>query len=345
MKNTIQLDRRQWVAIFFFLCFGWITYQAILLARPFLPGVLGAAILGIVFFPLYQWVVLRVHKPNAAAAILTVGIFLLTVIPLVGLGLMASSEANNLSSKLNGFMNNYETPSYIQHLSAPIDHFFAGFGLELKPLFLDLAKKIGDRMNTEGPLLGGHIIAILFNGIVLMSLLFFVFRDGKKGAQNFVEAIPMSTRNKEKVLEVVYGTFRGVVVGIFVTAVTEGLADMAGFFVAGAPLAILLSFGVAIFSLLGASALITIPVSFWVMNHDVGMGIFLLIWGILVSVLSDNILKAALIGSQARMPFLLMLFSTLGGIKLYGVMGLFLGPLTITAFMTFWDIYRTDYEA
>jgi predicted PurR-regulated permease PerM len=344
LKNTIQLDRRQWVAIFFFLCFGWITYQAILLARPFLPGVLGASILGIVFFPLYQWVIHRVHKPNVAAAILTAGIFFLTVIPLVGLGLVASTEADNLSTKLDGFMNNYETPSYIQHLSAPIDHFFAGFGLELKPLILDLAKKVGDRMNVEGPLLGGHIIAIIFNGIVLMSLLFFVFRNGKNGAQNFVEAIPMSTRNKQVVLECVYGTFRGVIVGIFVTAVTEGLADMAGFFIAGAPLAILLGFAVAIFSLLGASVLITIPVSFWVMNHDTGMGIFLLIWGILVSVLSDNVLKAALIGSQARLPFLLMLFSTLGGIKLYGVMGLFLGPLTITAFMTFWDIYRKDYE-
>ncbi|HXL72985.1 MAG TPA: hypothetical protein VN963_05100, partial [bacterium] len=167
IKNTIQLDKRQWVSIFFFLCFGWIAFEAIRLAQPFLPGVLGASILGIVFFPLYQWILRRVHKPNAAAAILTGGIFLSTVIPLLGLGLMASSEASNLSSKLDGFMNNYQTPSYIQRLMAPIDNFFRGFGLELKPLMLDLAKKVGDRMNDEGPLLGGHIIAIIFNGVVL----------------------------------------------------------------------------------------------------------------------------------------------------------------------------------
>jgi predicted PurR-regulated permease PerM len=135
------------------------------------------------------------------------------------------------------------------------------------------------------------------------------------------------------------------VVGIFVTAVTEGLLDMVGFIVAGAPLAILGGFAVAICSLLGASVLITIPVAFWVMNHDTGMGIFLLLWGIVVSISSDNFLKAALIGSQTRMPFLLMLFSTLGGIKLYGVMGLFLGPLLVTAFLTFWDIYCKDYKA
>lgn len=345
MRNTILLDRRQWAAIFFFICFAWIAYETLLLARPFLPGVLGAVILGIVFSPVQQWTLRRVHNPNAVASLLTGGIFILTVIPLAALGLMASTEATNLRPKLEGFMNNYQTPSYIQHLTGSLDHFFEGFGLELKPLFLDIATKIGDRMSDEGPLLGGHILTIIINGIVLMATLYFVFRDGKKAAESIILVVPMSTHNKQAVLDCVYGTFRGVVVGIFVTAVTEGLLDMVGFIVAGAPLAILGGFAVAICSLLGASVLITIPVAFWVMNHDTGMGIFLLLWGIVVSISSDNFLKAALIGSQTRMPFLLMLFSTLGGIKLYGVMGLFLGPLLVTAFLTFWDIYCKDYKA
>lgn len=344
MKNTISINRRQWVSIFFFICFGWITYETVLLAKPFLPGVLGAVILGIVFSPLQQWVLRRIHNPDAAAAIMTAGIFTLTVIPLAGLGLMASTEATNIGPKLEGFMNNYQTPSYIQHLMGPVTDFLGDTGLALKPLFLDIATKIGSRMSDEGPLLGGHILAIVVNGIVLMATLYFVFRDGKKCVETVLSALPMDPRNKRSILECVHGTFRGVVVGIFVTAVTEGLLDILGFIVAGVPLAFFFGFAVAIFSLLGASVLITIPAAIWVMNHDTGMGIFLLLWGILVSVLSDNVLKAALIGSQVRMPFLLMLFSTLGGIKLYGVMGLFLGPLMVTAFLTFWDIYRKDYK-
>jgi predicted PurR-regulated permease PerM len=136
-----------------------------------------------------------------------------------------------------------------------------------------------------------------------------------------------------------------VVAGVFVTALVEGLADMLGFFLAGVPLAIFFGLAVAVFSLLGASVLITIPAALWVMNHDTGWGIFLLIWGILISMFSDHVLKSALIGKQARMPFLLMLFSTLGGMKLYGFMGLFLGPMMVTAFLTFWAIYRKDYKA
>jgi predicted PurR-regulated permease PerM len=49
-------------------------------------------------------------------------------------------------------------------------------------------------------------------------------------------------------------------------------------------------------------------------------------------------------GPKAHMPFLLMLFSTMGGMKLYGFMGLFLGPMVVTAFLTFWSIYQKDYK-
>jgi predicted PurR-regulated permease PerM len=154
----------------------------------------------------------------------------------------------------------------------------------------------------------------------------------------------MSPQDKQDLLKRVYGTFRAVVVGVFVTALVTGGADMLGFFAAGVSLPVFFGLAVAVVSMLGASVLITLPVALWVMNHDTGWGIFLLVWGILVSVLSDNVLKPALMGSQARMPFLLMLFSTLGGLKLYGFIGLFLGPMVVTAFLAFWSIYRRDYK-
>ena len=335
MKHALLPDRGQWVAVFFFICFGWIAYQTFLLAEPFLPGVLGAAMLGIIFSPLYRRILGWVQKPNAAAFILTIGIILLTVLPLVWMGWMALKEAETLRPTLAGFIETYRTPSSFQGLLDPLIRFFEGFHIELKPLILDKATEISAGMSSQAARLAGNLLLMLF----------FVFRDGKKAAQTVLSAMPMSHQNKQSLLKRVYGTFRAVVAGVFVTAVTEGLADMLGFWAAGVPLPIFFGLAVAIFSLLGASVLITIPAAFWVMNHDTGWGIFLLVWGILVSVLSDNVLKPALIGSQARMPFLLMLFSTLGGIRLYGFMGLFLGPMVVTAFLTFWNIYRKDYKA
>ena len=344
LKHSMLPDRGQWVGIFFFVCFGWIAYQTFLLAEPFLPGLLGAAMLGLVFSPLYQWVLKRVQNPNTAATILTIGIILLTVLPLVWMGWMALKEADNLRSTIAGLIESYQTPSAVQSLLAPLFNFFDGFHIELKPLFLDEAAKFGTQISSEGTLLAGHMLITLFNGVVLMLTLFFAFRDGKKAAETILSAVPINPPDKQALLESVYRTFRAVMSGVFATAVIGGLADMLGFFVAGVPLPFFFSLAAAVFFLFGDSFLITIPVVFCVMNHDTGWGIFLLVWGILVSVLGDNVLKPALMGPKARMPFLLMLFSTLGGLKLYGFMGLFLGPMVVTAFLTFWSIYRRDYK-
>ena len=300
--------------------------------------------LGILFGPVYERVLLKIKSPNAAAAIMTVGIFLLTVIPLAWLVWMTLGEAQSLRPTLEGFIENYQTPSYVQGLLSPLFNYFQGFHIDLKPVVLENAAKLGNRLSAAGATLAGHLFIMFFNGLVLMLTLFFVFRDGKKAAVTLLSVVPIAPPDRKVLLERVYGTFRAVVAGVFVTALVEGIADMLGFFLAGVPLAIFFGLAVAVFSFLGASVLITIPAAFWVMNHDTGLGIFLLVWGILVSVLSDNVLKAALIGNQARMPFLLMLFSTLGGIKLYGFMGLFWGPMIITAFLAFWTIYRRDYK-
>lgn len=345
MKHSMLLDRAQWIVVFFFICFAWVTYQTFLLAKPFLPGALGAVMLGIVFSPLHQRVLARVQKPNTAAFLLTLGIFLLAVLPMAWITWLALTQAENLRPTLEGFIENYQTPSYVQGLLGPLFRFFEGFHVELKPVFLDNAAKISARLTSGGTQLAGHLLIALFNGIVLMLTLFFVFRDGKKAAEIVLSAIPMSPQNKQALLNGVYGTFRAVVAGVFVTAVTAGLADMIGFFVAGVPLPIFFGLAVSFFSMFGASVLVTIPAAFWVMNHDTGMGIFLLVWGIVVSVVTDNFLKPVLIGSKARMPFLLMFFSILGGMKLYGIMGLFLGPMVVTAFLIFWGIYRKDYKA
>ena len=344
MKPTKTPEQGRWVAIFFFICFAWIAYQTFLLAEPFLPGLLGAIILGLVFLPLYQRVLARVKNPNRAALILTVGILLLTVLPLAWVGWMALKEAEYLRPTIAGFIENYQTPSYVQGKLAPVLNLFGGFSVDLKPMILNESALIGTQLSSMGTRLARHLPITLFNGVILMSMLFYVFRDGKKDAETILSVLPMSTQNKEPLLKSVYGTFRAVAVGLFVTALVIGLADMFGFIVAGVPLSFFFGLAAMVLGLLGGSVLITIPVAFWVMNHDTGWGVFLLVWGVLVSILADHVLKPLLIGSKSRMPFLLILFSTFGGLKLYGFMGLFLGPMMVTAFMAFWDMYRRDYQ-
>src|ERR1039458_7592358 len=81
-----------------------------------------------------------------------------------------------------------------------------------------------------------------------------------------------------------------------------------------------------------------------VLRESTGWGIFLLVWAIAVVGLLDNFLKPYLIGNRARMPFVLIFFSIVGGIKLYGFLGFILGPILVASFLSFVKIYQEEYD-
>ena len=83
----------------------------------------------------------------------------------------------------------------------------------------------------------------------------------------------------------------------------------------------------------------------WVLHDSAGRGLFLLVWGLGVVGLLDNFLKPVLIGSRARMPFMLIFFGMIGGIRLYGLLGFILGPVLVASFLVFVKIYREEYAA
>ena len=156
--------------------------------------------------------------------------------------------------------------------------------------------------------------------------------------------VPMQASHKRTVSQRVYETFRAVVVGSFLTSAAQGVAAMIGFLIAGVRLPVVLGIGTSMASMLGASFLVTLPVAFAVMRASTGWGIFLLVWAFGVVGVLDNLLKPILIGSRARMPFILIFFSIVGGIKLYGFLGFILGPMLVASFLSFVKIYQEEYE-
>ena len=80
-----------------------------------------------------------------------------------------------------------------------------------------------------------------------------------------------------------------------------------------------------------------------VLSGSVGRGIALALWGALVVSTADNFIKPLLIGGRARLPTFLLLVAILGGLQVYGFLGVFLGPVILATLIAFVDIYREDY--
>jgi predicted PurR-regulated permease PerM len=118
-----------------------------------------------------------------------------------------------------------------------------------------------------------------------------------------------------------------------------------GFVVAGVPIPFLLglvAFVNAFIPFLGAAS-VWIPVSIWLLfQGQTTAAVGLTIWGIIITAV-DSIVKPWIIGSEAKIPLFLLFFTTLGGLKIYGVLGIFLGPIILSMGMAFLTIYREVY--
>ncbi len=353
MSQRFTIDRELVVRIFFFAAFAFLLTQAFLMAQPFLPSVLVASILAIMFHPVYRRVERRLKKPALSALLLTFAIILAGVLPLVlAIWTLIRESAdlipvaqNVLSQMQNGNLDVYRDKIPVSLMPA-IDrtsNFLGSANIDLKALVLDNARELALRISAIGAFVARNAILMLIKVLILVVALFFMFRDGEKLLTWVIGLIPMEKTHKQAVARTAYETFWAVTIGVFLTAAAQGVVAFIGFLIAGTRMPVLLGIGVALVSLLGASFLICIPVALFTMMDNMTVGVFLLIWGAVLVGWLDNLLKPMLIGSRARMPFVLVFVSILGGIKLYGPVGLLLGPIVVACVLTFIRIFQETY--
>ena len=157
----------------------------------------------------------------------------------------------------------------------------------------------------------------------------------------------MDDKHKDRIATQLYLTITAVVRGMFLIAISKGTLAGIGFSIGQVPSPAVLGFVtmfLALIPFVGATV-VWLPVSiYYLAQGSMGKGIFLLLWGALVVSLVDDFLRPILIGSRAKLPFLFLFFGILGGIKIYGPLGLFLGPLLVALVIAFIKIYREEYQ-
>lgn len=166
---------------------------------------------------------------------------------------------------------------------------------------------------------------------VLLSafLAFFLLRDAPVLAERLTIAAGRLAGGRGKhLLKVAGDTVRGVIYGIFGTAIVQGLCAGLGFWIAGVPGAVLLAVLTFFFAVIPfGPPLIWIPASIWLFAQSgTGWGIFMILWGLFVISAVDNFLRPYLISHGSKMPFVLIFCGVIGGIIAFGLVGVFIGP-------------------
>ena len=161
-------------------------------------------------------------------------------------------------------------------------------------------------------------------------------------------SIPLAPVQRRELFAKFGTVIRAAVKGSLVVAAILGLLGGIAFWVLGVKWALLCGVLMAFLSLPPAvgAALLWLPVAiYFFVTGAVWQGIALAAYGVFVTGLVDNVLRPMLVGMDTRLPDYLVMITTLGGIAVFGINGLVLGPAIAAMFIAVWHIYVTTHPA
>jgi predicted PurR-regulated permease PerM len=217
-----------------------------------------------------------------------------------------------------------------------------------------LLEQVGTAAKTAGAFLVGFAsrmtattATFLLNLFVMLYAMFFFFRDGDKILERIFYYTPLSDEDETRMLTQFASITRATVKGTLVIGIIQGALAGIAFWVAGIEGAALWGTIMTILSIIPGigAALVWVPVVIILfVTGQYLTATLLAAWCAAVVGTVDNFLRPVLVGRDAKMPDLLILIGTLGGLFLFGPIGFIVGPIVCGLFLTVWDIYGTTFR-
>jgi predicted PurR-regulated permease PerM len=323
-------------------------------AWPFLKPLLLGALLAGLFHPLYRWITRLLGGRQSLGAAVT-----LLVLLVLGLGPISAFLGLVLQQALT--MSDQAIPWLSQHLGAAStfnvhDWLVQRFPALAKyvPSQEQLLQQVGTAAKTAGAFLvtfasrmTATTAAFLLNLFVMLYAMFFFFKDGHKILERIFYYLPLNDEDETRMLARFTSITRATVKGTLVIGIIQGALAGIAFWIAGIEGAALWGTIMTILSIIPGigAALVWVPavIILFVTGQSL-TATLLAAWCAAVVGTVDNFLRPMLVGRDAKMPDLLILIGTLGGLFLFGPMGFIVGPIVCGLFLTVWDIYGATFR-
>ena len=349
------MKREQFVSFFFIGILAFIIYEVFCIFAPFFTAIFWAAILAFAFYPVYVKLKNAFPKRNNSIAILmTVTVFLVVVPPLIMILINLTTQIIELcqwtysyvrEGRLEQLIEQIRGLPWFQKIQTQV---FASQPLKesLSSWLLGTTKTIGNHAASQAAHFTKNIFFILLNIFFMSFLTFIFFRHGSKIYDFIYEIAPFEEETKKALFQQINDTFVAVIRGQLFTSIIQAATAGIAFTVLGVPLPLFFTFLLFLTSLipvLGAASVWFPFVVYFFIMHLYKKAIILFLLGFFVISMLDNFIKPAVIGKKTKLPYFLLFFGIMGGMKLYGLMGIFLAPVVLSLFFALIKIYRTKY--
>ena len=323
-------------------------------AWPFLQPLLLGALLAGLFHPLYRWITRLVGGRQSLGAVLTLLVLFVLVLGPVSafLGIVVQQALS---------VSDQAIPWLRQHLGAASTFNLHDWLVQRFPALADYVpsqEQLLQQVGTAAKSAGAFLVTVLsrmtattavliLNLFVMLYAMFFFFKDGQKILERIFYYLPLSDEDETRMLARFTSITRATIKGTVVIGIIQGTLAGIAFWVAGIQGAAFWGTIMTILSIVPGigAALVWVPaVIILFINGQYVAATLLLAWCAAVVGTIDNFLRPALVGRDAKMPDLLILIGTLGGLFLFGPIGFIVGPIVCGLFLTVWDIYGATFK-
>ena len=329
-------------------------YLAFRLVRPFLDPIILAVVLAPIVHPVYRWLRARLRGRASAAALLTCLLVVLVVIgPLSVLGTALVNQGaaavkmlddRARSGKLADLLGGSQVEELLERIGTVLPMVDPA-RLDLPGLIHSFSSRIGQVLLAKGGQLLSGTGALLTSVVMMILVLFFMVRDGEEMLVGLRSLSPLRADQEELLIARFRSVSRSAILGTLGTAAAQGAAGGIGLYLVGLP-GLFWGAIMAFTSLIPfvGTALVWVPaVGYLFATGHPGKAAFLAVWCIVIVGSIDNFLRPVLMKGEGGMSMLWMFFAVLGGLSMFGLLGLIYGPLIFGLCAVLLSLYRDEF--
>jgi predicted PurR-regulated permease PerM len=327
---------------------------------PLIGALLLAAAFAAMFWPWNMKLAKRLGKKRgrtAAAGLLTAGVLVVILGPVVALSAFLVKEVNEGARFISETLRSEGVHGLIERLPDSLEKVaqkaveqLAG---EVGEDESKLNKKLTEQVAAQSGKAAGVVSAVvgatgtlLFQGAMMLIAFYFLLREGEQLAQWLDRNAPLPKGQTLELMNAVRQVTSSVIKSTLITSAIQAIAALAGYLIARVPYPAFftaLTFVIAFIPAVGAGSVCLAAAGIILVTGHPYMALFLAIWALTVVALIDNVAKPFLIKDDVPLHGAIVFFALLGGLAMFGAIGLLVGPLAVALMLEALRMYRRDF--
>lgn len=345
------MTRDKFISYFFIALLVFVVGMVIYIFSPFFKAIFWSAILAFTFYPVYAQLNRLLKNETVPALLMTVLIFLLVIPPVIYLIVNLSAQTIDLyqlatdyvrEGRLGALIDHVRSFHVVQNIEDRLVQ-WESLKQNLNEWMLSSARAIGNYAATQAGTITKNVFFVILNILIMFVLVFVFLKDGNAIYRFIYEIAPLEEKHKRLVFQRISESFSAVIRGQLLTSFAQATVAGIIYWVIGLPLSLffaMLTFITSMIPMVGTTAVWLPLVIYLAVRHQYMKAGLLAAFGFFVIGLIDNFMKPALIGKKTHLPYFLLFFGILGGITLFGLIGIFLAPILLSLFFALITIYR-----